>query len=160
MFFAGVRISLCSLAKPDDFMLLYPQFSTSLHYEIPGLGIDTYGDFSVTYDRHEVERKDFYGSNPYAAYNFADCSLIHIENFSEDAAAVKILVVKDSFANSVAPFLALCVNRMDILDPRWFKGSIRNYIKKTQPDIVLVIHTMELDYPLERDSHQDDYDFR
>ena len=148
------------LAEPDDFMLLYPKFSTSLHYEIPGLGLDTYGDFSVTYDRHEVERKDFYGSNPYAAYNFADCSLIHIENFSEAAAAVKILVVKDSFANSVAPFLALCVKQMDILDPRWFKGSIRSYIKKTQPDIVLVIHTMELDYPLERDSHQDDYDFR
>lgn len=148
------------LAEPDDFMLLYPQFPTNLHYEIPGLGIDTYGDFSVTYDRHEVERKDFYGSNPYAAYNFADCSLIHIENFAQDAADVKILVVKDSFANSVAPFLALCVKQTDILDPRWFKGSIRSYIKKNQPDIVLVIHTMELDYPLERDSHQDDYDFR
>ena len=76
------------------------------------------------------------------------------------SAEVKILVVKDSFANSVAPFLALCVKQIDILDPRWFKGSIRSYIKKTQPDIVLVIHTMELDYPLERDSHQDDYDFR
>jgi len=57
-------------------------------------------------------------------------------------------------------FLALCVKQTDILDPRWFKGSIRSYIKKNQPDIVLVIHTMELDYPLERDSHQDDYDFR
>ena len=101
-----------------------------------------------------------YRQEQFAAYNYADCSLIHIENFAEDAADVKILVVKDSFANSVAPFLALCVKQTDILDPRWFKGSIRSYIKKTQPDIVLVIHTMELDYPLERDSHQDDYDFR
>jgi hypothetical protein len=43
----------------------------------------------------------------------------------------------------------------------WFFHQISFYLlKKTQPDIVLVIHTMELDYPLERDSHQDDYDFR
>ena len=147
-------------AEPDDFPLLYPQFPTSLHYVIPGLDIDTYGDFSITYDMHELDRQDFYGSNPYAAYNYADCSLIHIENFAPEAAAVKILIVKDSFANSVAPFLALCVKQTDIIDPRWFKGSIRNYIAQTKPDFVLVIHTIELDYPLERASHQDDYDFR
>ena len=69
-----------------------------------------------------------YRQEQFAAYNYADCSLIHIENFAEDAADVKILVVKDSFANSVAPFLALCVKQTDILDPRWFKGSIRSYI--------------------------------
>lgn len=148
------------LAQPDDFCLLYPQFPTSLHYEIPGLGIDTHGDFSVTYDLHEVERQDFYGSNPYAAYNHADCSLIRIENFAPEVPDVKILVVKDSFANSVAPFLALTVKYMDIIDPRWFKGSIRSYVEKTKPDFVLLIHTIELDYPLERDSHQDDYDLR
>ena len=148
------------LAEPDDFMLLYPKFPTRLHYEIPGLGLDTYGDFSVTYDMHEVERKDFYGSNPYAAYNYADCSLIRIENFAPEATDIKILVVKDSFANSVTPFLSLCVKQMDIIDPRWFKGSIRSYVQETRPDFVLVIHTIELDYPLERESHQDDYDFR
>ena len=148
------------LAKPDDFMLLYPLFPTCLHYEIPGLGIDTYGDFSITYDMHELEHKDFYGSNPYAAYNYADCSLIRIENFAPEVADVKILMIKDSFANSVAPFLALCVRQMDIIDPRWFKGSIRRYINETHPDFVLVLHTIELDYPLERNSHQDDYDFR
>lgn len=148
------------LAQPDDFFLLYPQFPTSLHYEIPGLGIDTQGDFSVTYDLHEVERQDFYGSNPYAAYNHADCSLIRIENFAPEVPDVKILVVKDSFANSVAPFLALTVKYMDIIDPRWFKGSIRNYVQTTKPDFVLLIHTVQLDYPLERDSHQDNYDLR
>lgn len=148
------------LAKPDDFMLLYPLFPTCLHYEIPGLGIDTYGDFSITYDMHELEHKDFYGSNPYAAYNYADCSLIRIENFAPEVTDVKILMIKDSFANSVAPFLALCVRQMDIIDPRWFKGSIRRYINETHPDFVLVLHTIELDYPLERNSHQDDYDFR
>lgn len=147
-------------AQPDDFCLLYPKFPTRLHYEIPGLGIDSYGDFSVTYDLHEVERKDFYGSNPYAAYNYADCSLIHIENLASGVPDVKILVVKDSFANSVTPFLALTMKHMDIIDPRWFKGSIRNYVEKTKPDFVLLIHTIELDYQLERDSHQDDYDFR
>ncbi|MCR5438410.1 MAG: hypothetical protein K6F01_03055 [Selenomonas sp.] len=148
------------LTQPDNFMLLYPEFPTCLHYEIPGLGIDTYGDFSITYDMHELERKDFYGSNPYAAYNHADCSLIRIENFAPEAANIKLLVIKDSFANSVAPFLALCVKQMDIIDPRWFKGSIHSYIHKTQPDFVLVLHTIDLDYPLERDSHQDNYDFR
>lgn len=147
-------------AEPDDFFLLYPKFPTHMHYEIPGLGIDTDGDFSVTYDMHELERKDFYGSNPYAAYNYADCSLIRIENFAPEATDTKILVVKDSFTNSVAPFLALTVKHMDIIDPRWFKGSIRSYVRETHPDIVLVIHAIDLDYPIERDSHQDDYDFR
>lgn len=148
------------LTEPEDFMLLYPKFPVRLHYEIPGLGIEKTGDFSVTYDLHELERQDFYGSNPYAAYNYADCSLIRIENFDPQAADVKVLMVKDSFANSVAPFLSLCVKQLDIIDPRWFKGSIRSYVKKMQPDFVLVIHTIELDYPIERDSHQDDYDLR
>ena len=146
--------------EPDDFFLLYPKFPTQLHYEIPGLGIDTRGDFSVIYDMHELERKDFYGSNPYAAYNYADCSLIRVENFAPEAANLKILVIKDSFANSVAPFLALTVKRTDIIDLRHFTGSIRSYVKETRPDIVLVIHTTAVDYPIERDSHKDDYDFR
>ncbi len=147
-------------AEPDDFSLLYPEFPTWLHYEIPGLDVDTWGVFSVVYDMHELERKDFYGSNPYAAYNYADCSLIRIENFAPEAADTKILMVKDSFANSMTPFLALGVKHTDVIDLRYFKGSVRRYIKETHPDVVLVMHTIELLKPIERDSHQDDYDFR
>ncbi len=118
---------------------MYPNFETEIHYVIPNLDIDEIGDFSIMYDMRRVERIDYYNENPYAAYNHGDRPYIHIENLCANNDA-KILFVKDSFANCVAPFLALQCRYMDVVDLRHFTGSIENFVATTHPDIVIVLY--------------------
>jgi len=124
---------------PDDFSLLYPTYPTELHYTIPNLGIDAVGDFSVTYDMAQVEELDYYGKNPYGAYIYGDRPMETIENeLLEDNG--RLLVVHESFGNCVVPFLALGIKNVDSLDLRHFTGSVQEYIKQTEPDVVLVLY--------------------
>ena len=46
-------------------------------------------------------------------------------------------MIKTSDANVVDTYLAFTVEYLDIVDPRHFDGSIRTFIEKTQPDVVL-----------------------
>lgn len=125
--------------EPDDFSLLYPTYPTELHYTIPNLGIDAVGDFSVTYDMAQVEELDYYGKNPYGAYIYGDRPMETIENeLLEDNG--RLLVVHESFGNCVVPFLALGIKNVDSLDLRHFTGSVQEYIKQTEPDVVLVLY--------------------
>lgn len=129
--------------KPDDFTMIYPKFTTSLHYEIPSAGINVSGDFAVTYDMRHVESRDYYSRNPYAAYNHADKPLIRIENRKLDDGR-KILVVHDSVSNCVIPFIAMEIQYIDSIDLRHFTGSLRNFIKQEKPDKVIVMYYGEI----------------
>lgn len=124
---------------PDDFSLLYPTYPTELHYVIPDKQIDAVGDFSVTYDMSKVEELDYYGKSPYHAYNFGDRPLIEIEN-SMLPNNGKILLIHDSFGDCVISFLTLGVKYVEALDLRHFTGSVQEYIKQTEPDVVLVLY--------------------
>lgn len=135
----GKKVTLAQ-ATPEDITLLYPKAETRFHYVIPNLGIDTVGDFSVTYDMTQVETIDYYGKNPYDAYNHADQALIRLENeLIEDNG--KVLIIHTSFSNCVIPFLAMDIKQVDALDLRHFTGSVRSYIEQTQPDVVIVAST-------------------
>lgn len=135
----GKKVTLAQ-ATPEDFTLIWPKAETLFHYVIPSLGIDTVGDFSVTYDMTQVETIDYYGKNPYAAYNHADQALIRLENeLIEDNG--KVLIIHTSFSNCVIPFLAMGIKQVDALDLRSFTGSVRSYIEQTQPDVVIVAST-------------------
>ena len=47
------------------------------------------------------------------------------------------MIIGDSYNCCVVPYLALSIEQVDIIDRRYFDGSIINYIEKTNPDIVL-----------------------
>ena len=134
----GKKVTL-QRAKPEDIALLYPNYDTSLRYEVMSLGIDTEGDFSVLYDMSQIEEKDYYRKNPYEAYIYADQPLEIIENNTEGLNG-HILVIHDSFGNTVVPFLAMGVHRVDSIDPRHFSGSLRAYIQTERPDAVVMLY--------------------
>lgn len=123
----------------EDFTLIYPKFYTNIHYMIPSKQIDEIGDFSITYDMDCVMEKDYYGKNPYEAYNHSDSPVTIIEN-NLCKNGKKILVIKDSFTNTANPFLACAegVSCVDILDIRYFDGCVHKYIEESGPDVVLV----------------------
>ncbi len=155
----GKKITL-ERTKPDDFTMIYPKFNTSIHYEIPGKEINTNGDFTTTYNMEAVESRDYYNKNPYGAYNYGDKSLIKIENLM-NTNGKKILIIHDSFSNSLVPFAAMGVQYTYSIDVRHFTGSLRSYISKHKPDVIAVIyHSGVTSVPMNLESHNSMYDFR
>ncbi len=56
----------------------------------------------------------------------------------------KVLLIKDSYANPVAPYLALSVSELEVVDPRYFEDemhmSITDHISQSNPDLVIMLY--------------------
>ncbi len=134
----GKKITLAWTA-PDEFTMIYPKFKTLLEYEVPDKDVNTSGDFRIIYDMKPVEEKDYYGKNPYGAYDHGDCALKKINNCLIQNGK-RLLIIHDSFGNSVVPFLALGINEVEEIDLRHFTGSLKKYIEADKPDIIVVMY--------------------
>ena len=149
----GQKMTLAR-AKPEDFTMIYPKFSTSIKFEVPSLGLKVSGDFGITYDMEQVESLDYYGRTPYSAYHYGEKPLIRAENgLIEDEKS--ILVIRDSFCDCVIPFLLLEVQHVDTINLRFFTGSIRNFIGTEHPNAVIVVYYSKIP-----GRYSNTYDFR
>ena len=98
----------------------------------------------VNYDTKEVgdslyfyehlEKKDKY--SVYLGGNHA-----HIGIYSEGERET-VLVIKDSFANSVIPYLA-SEHNLEVFDLRYFKGRISEEIERIAPDKILILYGID-----------------
>ena len=158
----GKKVTLAR-TKPDDFTMIYPKFETSLKFEVASLGLDLSGDFGITYNMNEVVSRDYYGKNPYGAYIYGGNPLARIEN-KITTNEKRLLIVKDSFSNCLIPFIALELQYVDVIDLRYFTGSIRNFVDKERPDAVIVeYHSTEpgrTSQPSPSETDKKLYDFR
>lgn len=160
-YFLGSQGKKVTLAKTtaEDIALYYPKFSTDIRLEIPSLGIDTRGDFTIMYDMERVKKRDFYGDNPYAAYGYGDIPEIKVHNFTnEHLRDKKILIIRDSMVDTVLPFLSMGLKDITLLDIRHFNGSVRRYVGDCKPDIVIVMYKPSY-VPIVW-NHKDKFDFR
>lgn len=160
-YFLGSQGKKVTLAKTtaEDIALYYPKFSTAVRLEIPSLGIDTRGDFTIMYDMEMVKKRDFYGGNPYAAYGYGDMPEIKVHNFTnEHLRDKKILIIRDSMVDTVLPFLSMGLKDITLLDIRHFNGSVRRYVEDCKPDIVIVMYKPSY-VPIVW-NHKDKFDFR
>lgn len=160
-YFLGSQGKKVTLAKTtaEDIALYYPKFSTDVRLEIPSLGIDTRGDFTIMYDMEMVKKRDFYGGNPYAAYGYGDMPEIKVHNFTnEHLRDKKILIIKDSMVDTVLPFMSMGLKDITLLDIRYFNGSVRRYVEDCKPDIVIVMYKPSY-VPIVW-NHKDKFDFR
>lgn len=155
----GRQITLAK-AKPEDFSLLYPKFNTDFLFRIPNLAIERRGDFSIMYNMNAITPRDYYNKSPHDAYSFGRKPLISIDNFYAENQS-RILLIRDSFANTVIPFLALECRHLDAIDPKQFTGSIKSFISLNRPDIVIILYSgAKLESEIDYASHQDYFDFR
>ena len=145
-YFLGSQGKKVTLAKtaPEDFTLITPNFDTRLHFEVPNLRINETGDFMITCDMTQLERIDYYKLGAYRVYNRGRQPLAKIHNELLPNKTGKILMIKESYSSTVVPFIALGVTDIDAIDPRDFTGSIRNYIAKNKPDLVMVIYNPQM----------------
>jgi hypothetical protein len=102
------------------------------------------GRFEDTVLYSENLERDYYGKNPYATYSGGDFRLQIIRNNLNPEGA-RILVVRDSYACVVTPFLALNASEVHVCDVRDFdfvgeKLNIADYIQEIHPDYVLVVY--------------------
>lgn len=148
----GKKLTLAR-TSPDDFTMIYPEFSTQISFDVPYCGISAGGDFTVIYNMRQIKRKDYYNLNPYGAYKYADQPLTHIHN-KLNGLQKTILVVHDSMSNVIIPFIGLGIQDIYELDLRHFTGSLRRYILSLRPDMVIVSYYSSVT------GRPDFYDFR
>ena len=128
--------------KPDDFELMHPQFATDLKLSLDKKGpfeekYTQEGSWEVLYDMYEMNYEDIYWRECYLAllafYGTGD-AVVENKNADND---ISIMIVGDSLCIPVTAFLALNVKKAALIDPRYFEGSIKDYILRVKPDIVI-----------------------
>ena len=123
--------------SPEDFEVFYPDFDTAFSIEIPTRMIDRTDSFENTLiDSEALKTGNVYTKNAYDAFLYGGVPLARIHNLNCKN-GTRALMIKTSDANVVDTYLAFTVEYLDIVDPRNFDGSIRTFIEKTQPDVVL-----------------------
>jgi len=124
----------------DDMSILSPVYDTDFTMEIAAQGHIYKGDFVRAFiDETQLEIGDYYTKNPYASYFRDDQALVHVTNHNISEGE-KVLLLKDSFGISTAPFLATAIHELDVIDLRHFNGSLEAYVEETKPDIVVVMY--------------------
>ena len=129
----------------DDFELITPKFETQLSEEQPFKNEFREGSFEETVLYLDNMEKDYYHKNSYATYSGGDFRLQIIKN-KLNTEGKKILIVRDSYACAVVPFLSLQASEIHVVDIRpgdQYVGdrlSVYQYIEEIKPDYVLVLY--------------------
>lgn len=130
-------------AGTDNFTLLLPKYKTDFTftcYRVGGRNFTKTGSYENTWIfKDSLEKIDYFNINTYAVYSGGDYPLSVCTNHL--LAGKKILLLRDSYTNTLAPFLSLAAcKELRTIDPRHFKGSITGYIDEFKPDIVLMLY--------------------
>ena len=125
----------------DDFDLITPGFETSLTAEEPFNNQKREGTFEETVLFLSRMEKNYYHQNPYATYSGGDFRLQIVRN-NLNLNGKKILMIRDSFACTVTPFLSLQTSELHLCDMRDYimkeKMNLADYIKEQKPDYVII----------------------
>lgn len=88
------------------------------------------------YDNTKLEEKDQYAY--FFGGNYGEVDIIN----ESAASQKKLLMIKDSFANSMVPFLMEDYVQIKMLDMRYYKGSLQELAETYGADEVLVLYEM------------------
>lgn len=128
------------LAGVDDISIITPIFETDFTFEVPANDIYKTGDFSETMFAYENLEKDYWNLSSYHTYIGGDYPLNNITN-NLNTDGKKVLLVRDSFACTFAPFLALGCSELDTIDLRYYKDeSLMEYIDNNDYDMVIFLY--------------------
>lgn len=107
-------------AGVDDIELWVPTFHTNFTYSIPIYDMERTGPFEESLLFPErVEERDYFGGNPYTLYAGGDYPMGRIYN-EVHPEGKRILLLRDSYACALTPFLALSCGELITIDLRYF----------------------------------------
>lgn len=131
-----------SFAGRDDFEIYLPNASTLFYFEITHSNDakeTREGSFEETFIFREHLQRDYYKKNPFVSYLGNDYHMVKIEN-KMPVSDKRFLVIKDSYANALVPYLAMVAKEIIMIDPRLYHSSIKDYIEDYNPDAVILIY--------------------
>ena len=128
-------------AGTDDIEIWKPSFDTDFTYSIPIYDMERTGPFEESLLFPErIEEKDFFNGNPYTLYAGGDYPMARIYNeLSPDRP--RIMLLRDSYACVLTPFLALDCGELITVDLRYFHDDLLTYVDWLEPDLVIVMYT-------------------
>lgn len=124
----------------DDFLLHTPKFPTLMRYD-SAFSDQRYGDAQETVlfpDR--VARRNWFDATPYEYYAGGDSPVAQLTNYYNPQGP-RILVIRDSYACAMTPYLSLISSQLTTIDPRTFSGDLLSYVDWLRPDVVLVLYS-------------------
>lgn len=130
MGFYGSYFSKAKLFNAESDILTY--------YDIDNITLNIQGEiFESLYDYDKLNTRDKYsvfirGNN--------GLSIIENKNIKEEK---RLLIFKDSFANSMIPFLSQNFQEIHVVDLRSFSEKISEHVKNTNFDEILILYNME-----------------
>ena len=120
-------------AQPDT--LTYYDLDNPLTiYTVTGPGMPTEGQTTGLYD---LDKLDVY--DKYAAFLHGNNGLSRVEGDGEG----RILVIKDSYANSFVPFLTANYAQIDVVDLRNYNYGLDGLITENGYDQILVLYSFD-----------------
>lgn len=136
----GRRVGLY-FAGVDDLAYYTPVQTdmTRISCAIPDEGLFYKGDFSDAIIRKQLLAEQGYFNASVSAYYLYmgyDYPLMHLRN-PDAPNDLKVLIIKDSFATPVLGYMSVLFQEVDVVDPRYYEGSIAQYALFSQPDIVI-----------------------
>jgi hypothetical protein len=127
-------------AQPEDFEVLLPTFGSWYRIQIPSLGMDRTGTYENVLLDKSCLGYGYYNAYCYSAFLWGDRPLIRVTNLNLGG-GLRVLVIKDSKADVVNLHLTTAVSGLDVIDPRAFTGSIKAFIRETEPDVVVTFYS-------------------
>ena len=91
--------------------------------------------------RHDslIDRSALLTMDPYRAFMHGNIGLSHVFMTEDTEVENKILIIKDSYANSLIPFLTHHFDQIDVVDLRHFNGSLKALIETGEYDQILFL---------------------
>jgi hypothetical protein len=101
-------------------------------------------DFNVYYEMGKEDLGLYFDNyldvkDKYAYFLDANHALVQIRNNDIDSDE-KLLIIKDSYANCLVPFLAESYKEVDVIDLRFFNLPMSTYLKTAQYDRIIVLY--------------------
>jgi len=136
----GKRVG-SAYAGLDDFEIWLPGFETDFSYQIPIQGYLEEGTFAETllFPEH-LKNEDLYQNNPYVFFSGGDFPFARMKNRSNPNGPTVVLL-RDSFACPMAPFMALGCGELVTMDLRSFREDLMKYISWVDADMVVVAYS-------------------
>ncbi|MGN8897941.1 DHHW family protein [Flavonifractor sp. HCP28S3_F3] len=128
-------------AGVDDFTIYTPKFDTNLTYVNSDGSFNRSGPFeqSVCFPERVAE-KDWFNGNPYTYYSGGDYGMATMINHNNPDGP-KVVLLRESFSCTMAPFLSLSCSELTTIDLRHFTGDLMETMEELEPDLVLTLYT-------------------
>ena len=135
--------STLSFTEAEDFSVYLPEEKAEYKFSIPTKEIEKSGNFDIMINYDKFNEKA--PCSAYSSYIYANSAYVNIVNNSIKDTR-KLLIIKDSYANSVIPYMAQVIKEVDVLDIRTsqtdhFNSSVLELMEKNQYDMVMIMYS-------------------